>query len=283
MKYIIVILIYLIYAAGMTEEEKTPGGFMTKGIEYFQRKNYTMAQDMLENARSAHAENPVLWRYLGLTYFANKKYQKSIGAFKRAIELKPDDAASYLNLAESYTHDFDNENALKFYRRFLNMRKNIPDVHLDLGYLYAYRLKDRDKVVHHWETYLEMRPDAPQREPILAYLKQLKGLTGDALKKWKRNVEVDPRKRKQTVVIKDNRSNKSGGDNGKSDGGQGDSGKSDGGQGGTGITDNGKTQPSTPPRIGIRGSSGPGKKVDIEKKKPKVIIDTIDDDLDNLD
>ncbi len=171
-------------------------GFLKKGIEYFVKKDFNLAQDMLENAIPDNRENPVLWKYLGNTYFANRHFNKAIDAYKRAIELAPGDPDNYINLAESYTYDFQNDKALTCYQKFEKMKPNIPDTHLNIGYLYAYRFKVREKVIHHWLKYLKMRPDAPQKPKILAYLKNLQSMTEDQKKKWQKDVLIC-----QTTVV----------------------------------------------------------------------------------
>ncbi len=64
------------------------------------------------------------------------------------------------------------EGALEAYQRALDKKPQLARAHLEMGLLYDRDLNDYVRAVYHYERYLELRPDAENREMIQAVADQ---------------------------------------------------------------------------------------------------------------
>lgn len=77
-------------------------------------------------------------------------------------------------LATISAYKNDNDKALKFYEKLLELDENDPIAHLNLGHIYYSHLEDDEKVKFHFNKYIELETNVDAIEPIKAILKNLK-------------------------------------------------------------------------------------------------------------
>ena len=75
---------------------------LTRGLEAFGAKDYEAAVGELEQATIENRDSFQAFLYLGAAYAEVGRHNAAIGAFKRAGELRPNDARVHYNLGQAY-------------------------------------------------------------------------------------------------------------------------------------------------------------------------------------
>jgi tetratricopeptide (TPR) repeat protein len=83
-----------------------------------------------------------------------------------------EDLAPFMEQAKVRERANDVDGAMEVYLRGLENDPSLAKAHLQLGLLYDQYKKDYLRAVFHYETYLEMRPDAEKRASIEELIKQ---------------------------------------------------------------------------------------------------------------
>jgi Flp pilus assembly protein TadD len=72
------------------------------GMLEFKAKDYPNAAEHLQKAVDLGLEKPYLLNYLGISYSSTGQLKKAVACYRRALELKPDMAEAHLNLGFAY-------------------------------------------------------------------------------------------------------------------------------------------------------------------------------------
>ena len=83
--------------------------------------NFAQACEWLERATDADPQNYEAWNLLGYCRFRLGLHHESIGAFLKALEIKPRSALDMANIASNLRDLGDRENSIKWYRRALTL------------------------------------------------------------------------------------------------------------------------------------------------------------------
>ncbi|MEN6371119.1 MAG: tetratricopeptide repeat protein [Armatimonadota bacterium] len=75
---------------------------LRSGLEAFKVNDYTTAVSLLEQATLEDHEDYQAFLYLGAAYTGAGRNNAAIGAFRRAAELRPEDARVHYNLGQAY-------------------------------------------------------------------------------------------------------------------------------------------------------------------------------------
>lgn len=94
---------------------------------------------------------------LGTNFFHLKKWADAEQHYKRAIEVNPRYAMAHFNLANLYDEKGDWVSALEHYLLALQIQPGYPDAHYNLALLYQTR-GELLKAVRHWKAYLKADP-----------------------------------------------------------------------------------------------------------------------------
>jgi tetratricopeptide (TPR) repeat protein len=131
-----------------------------EALEAGKRKDYDKAVNNLEKIVSETEHIPEALLYLGRSYHALGKYEKSIGMYKHFILLRPKESAGYFFLGRTYLTLRMEDYALRYLRRAYSLDSANPQI---LGLLGL--------------TYLKLkRPELAS--PLLGHAVELTGSTG---------------------------------------------------------------------------------------------------------
>lgn len=75
---------------------------LNRGLAAFKAGDYAVAVNELENATRADHKDFQAFLYLGAAYSSQGRLNAAIGAFRRASEIRPDDARVHYNLGQAY-------------------------------------------------------------------------------------------------------------------------------------------------------------------------------------
>jgi tetratricopeptide (TPR) repeat protein len=94
---------------------------------YFQTRRTTHFTACLENFQKAVALDPTLnlaWRGLGRAYWADRKLERAVAAWEKAVTTDMTDYDSTINLGQAYLEQGDKSRALRCFERYLSLRKD---------------------------------------------------------------------------------------------------------------------------------------------------------------
>ena len=110
----------------------------------------------------------------GLRLVGGRQYGLALGAFEKAIALRPDSIDALFNLGACHEAIGDPMRAVGVYRRILKIAPNDPDCYFNLGTSYIkmyHRAKSptwRRLARESWKRSLELNPDQPDARQFLA-------------------------------------------------------------------------------------------------------------------
>ncbi len=115
------------------KEDETSGREMTAkalaniGDCYLKRGDYENAQDFFRKSIESYPENEILAYNVGEIFFASQKVDEAIHYFELASQIKSDWGLPYWKLGYAYLNKGDNESALKYFKKFLEIDPNSPE------------------------------------------------------------------------------------------------------------------------------------------------------------
>ncbi|MBM3296515.1 MAG: tetratricopeptide repeat protein [Candidatus Aminicenantes bacterium] len=106
---------------------------------------------------------------LGNIYFKQRKFLEAVAAFKRSLEIKPDDSFTVINIANSYVGLRRLEEAEAFVLDYLKKGFSDSQLFYLLGNM-SYHRKEYDKAVMYFEECLAQNPDSAASHNALTAL-----------------------------------------------------------------------------------------------------------------
>jgi tetratricopeptide (TPR) repeat protein len=150
------------------------------GCSAFQKKDAT-AQGLVEPPKREPGMSPAeLSRQYraayaeGLAWAQKGEYGAALGAFEKAVELKPDSAEALFNLGACHEAIGDPARAVNYYRTVLELTPDDADCYANLGTSFIkmyYREKSpvwRKMAREAWRQSLELKPEQPDVQRFLA-------------------------------------------------------------------------------------------------------------------
>ena len=114
----------------------------------------------LEKETSRNASNVEAWIELGNAYFDTDQYKKSIQAYTKALELKPDNADVWTDMGVMYRKDGRSDEAIKAFDRAIAVNPKHEVSRLNKGIVLFHDLQDTPGAIRAWEGLLEINPTA---------------------------------------------------------------------------------------------------------------------------
>jgi tetratricopeptide (TPR) repeat protein len=155
-------------------------GLAVAGCASMQKKN-RVAEGLVEPPQARSALTPVEQgrQYQaafseGLTWVQNGEYGAALGAFEKAVELKPNSTGALFNLGACHEAIGDPARAINIYRSVLALSPNDADCYANLGTCYIkmyYREKSplwRKMARGAWQQSLKLKAGQPDVQRFLA-------------------------------------------------------------------------------------------------------------------
>jgi eukaryotic-like serine/threonine-protein kinase len=132
--------------------------------------------------------------YIEGYYYSNKadSLDKSIAAYKKAIELYPDHASARHNLALLYSNIGQDDDALPLYEELRARKMAYPVTYTNLAALYRAR-GEFDKASDVLQEYVRSNPDVPNGYNGLGDLLSVSGKYDEALAAYAKAIELAPK------------------------------------------------------------------------------------------
>ena len=114
----------------------------------------------LEKETRQNPANLAAWVALGNLYFDADQYEKSIQAYRKAIELKPDDADIWTDMGVMYRKAGRPDEAVKAFDQAIAGNPKHEVSRLNKGIVLLHDLHDPAGAIRAWEGLLEINPVA---------------------------------------------------------------------------------------------------------------------------
>ena len=136
----------------------------------------------------------------GWAYSDDKEFDQSVAMYKKAIELDPDFAHAYVKLSmiNIRMHFFGKNNdeerlveARTYIERALELRPDLPDVHIALAFYYYWGYLDYDRALEIFASLQKARPNISPE--LVGYIKRRQGRWEESLDLMKEAFKLNPR------------------------------------------------------------------------------------------
>jgi tetratricopeptide (TPR) repeat protein len=137
-----------------------------KGLEAYKAAKFGEAKTLFEEAIALMPDLPEPYFYLYDLYKKEGQKEKAVEMIKKGLELKPDWAQAHLKLAYEMEEANNADGAEQEYRKTIELEPNSADAHKAMY----------EEAKQHLNTYLELNPNASDKETILSITKELETL-----------------------------------------------------------------------------------------------------------
>ena len=130
----------------------------------------------LEKRTSETPDDLKAWINLGNLYFDTGNPEKAITAYKKALELNPNNADVMNDLAVMYRRSGQPKKAIEAFDRAIKIDPGHETVRFNKGVVLMHDLNDLEGTVQTWEELVKLNPQAksPTGEPIKKLVENLK-------------------------------------------------------------------------------------------------------------
>jgi tetratricopeptide (TPR) repeat protein len=138
---------------------------------YLSRRNFTQAQEVLQQATKATPQNHDLWFWLGVAYKADEKTDEAMAALRQANKLNPSAWEPIRGMLDIFVEKDNAAEAGKLLDRTFRTSSNDPMFWVTLGDVYGLTLKMKPGFAPHlpetrvrqcYEKALSLAPDDPE-------------------------------------------------------------------------------------------------------------------------
>ncbi|MDJ0776614.1 MAG: tetratricopeptide repeat protein [Gammaproteobacteria bacterium] len=127
-----------------------------EAIASLKNGNVDQALDLLLEVSREAPDKPYIFTNIGLAYLKLEQPGKAEQAFLDALEQDDRDAVAHNHLGILLRQQGNFAEALRHYRRAIQIDDEYAPAYLNLGILYDLYLQDLEKALRHYETYLSL-------------------------------------------------------------------------------------------------------------------------------
>ncbi|HEY7987556.1 MAG TPA: tetratricopeptide repeat protein, partial [Methylophilaceae bacterium] len=124
-----------------------------------QRRQFTLATELVTKAINANPSIPGYYGTLGRTYKSQGKLDEAIACYQQALALKSDDGFIHNSLGNALLDQGRIADAIASYQKALSFQPNLADAHSNLGN--ALQIQGKlDEAITYYHQALTLRPDS---------------------------------------------------------------------------------------------------------------------------
>ncbi len=152
-------------SAGMGQTQPTP--------EQMKHMADTSAAPILQQLKSS-PNDPSLLAQAGNVYYDAQQYPEAIDYYKKALAVKPNDAAVRTDMATAIWYTGDADGALAEFNKALAAEPNKAQTLFNMGMVKWRGKMDIQGAIADWEKLLQTNPNYPERQQVEELLAQVK-------------------------------------------------------------------------------------------------------------
>lgn len=142
-------------------------------IKLIGEKNYSGAEAILRKALLIKPDDAAMNNNLGLTLKNQGRYKEASLAYEKAIQLKPDFYEAMNNLAVTCEMLGDREKAKNLYKKALSIKPSYAEAHLNYALLLE-AIGNNSEAESHYHTFLNLSSDEGLKSKVRERLRGLK-------------------------------------------------------------------------------------------------------------
>jgi tetratricopeptide (TPR) repeat protein len=145
-----------------------------RATDYFFQKKFEMAEVLFQEVIKKGPENALAYSYLGDIYLKKMQYDGALNLYLKAIELDPQIAENYFRLGQIYYIKKNTDLALENFNKALAIDSSLKFTYYQIGLTYLMLVRNKEKTIENWETYISLAPEDPQYSSIKRVIELLK-------------------------------------------------------------------------------------------------------------
>jgi tetratricopeptide (TPR) repeat protein len=157
-------------------DSKSGQAYYNLGLVYQKRGELTKAIAMEKMALEVDPSLDLAYYSLGGFYFENGQYGESEKAYQRYLKTYPFSPDVHNLLAIVYAAQKKFDQAVTELEWEVRINPNHALAHVNLGQIYWYEFRNRQKAIYHFKSALMLDPLLPHRGEIRRLVRQLEGL-----------------------------------------------------------------------------------------------------------
>ena len=148
----------LFYIGMSMIKKQNPGGAIT---------NFSKALDVRPGYLQARQER-------GKAYIETKNFDAAVADLTIVLEAQPNNEQANFHMGSANNWRANYPEAIRYYSKVIELNPGNAYAHYWIGLAY-YKTKDLKKTIDHFETFLELAPDAPEAPQVIEVLRQVQG------------------------------------------------------------------------------------------------------------
>lgn len=204
------ILVLVAAFARKTHESQISYG---RGLRHLENKLNDRAIEEFNRAIASDPTFALARHDLGVAYLRNDNVEQAINAFKKCVELNPEESlrvTAYYNMGLAYLDLSRNDEAIGAFNQSLRLDPQDPDTHHYLGLAYLEK-KRYDEAITAFQQSLKLKPDLVGPRVGLGEAYEAKGLHDQAIAVYEEALKLDPSDEKTRLKLSILRAEKSSG------------------------------------------------------------------------
>jgi len=170
----IALFFLLFYQSIAFSQVKKEDDLFSRATKYFFQKKFEMAEVLFQEVIKKEPENALAYSYLGDIYLKKQQYDGALNLYLKAIDINPEIAENYFRLGQIYYYKKNPDLAIENFNKALAKDDKLKVAFYHRGLTYLMLLRDKEKTIENWETYIKLVPEDPQYDSIKRVIELLK-------------------------------------------------------------------------------------------------------------
>lgn len=166
--------ILLIFQLLLFPQTKKEEDAFTRATKYFFQKKFEMAEVLFQEVIKNDPENALAYSYLGDILLKKMQYDGAMNLYQKAIDINPDIAENYFRIGQIYYYKKNGELAIEYFTKALAKDEKLKISYYHRGLAYLMLMRDKEKTIENWETYIRLVPEDPQFDGIKRVIELLR-------------------------------------------------------------------------------------------------------------
>ncbi len=146
---------------------------LKEALDYHKSGKLKEAVDVYTEALGKNPKSAEAYNWRGMAYDDLGESDKALADFNKALEISINYADAFNNRGEVYRKQNKIPEAMSDYRRAADIEKDFAEPHYNMGLILEVQKKN-DQAIREFETYLRLKPDAPDKQQLIDKVETLK-------------------------------------------------------------------------------------------------------------
>ncbi len=129
---------------------------------------------LLQDLVRKYPKDVSIWIKLGNILMDTHRFQESIDAYQKALELAPKNTDVRVDMGTCYRNIGRSDRAFEEYKKAITINPRHVNAHRNLGVVLAFDLGKKEQAIKEFEEYLRLSPTAPDAQRIKQAIVQLR-------------------------------------------------------------------------------------------------------------